>query len=301
MPSPAQSYFASVNAQNTAACVANSNHGGSGLSTGAKAGIGVGVSVAAVALVGLLAFVLMKAGVIGGGAAAASTPAWSGVAGGGGGAASAPVMSGMAGGGAAAASTPAWGGAVGAGAVGGAIAGASAPASSAATGTGSGAHPAPGWNGVTGGEQGWNGVTGYGAPPSGPPGTHGIPPVLAAGIVRRSISSERNRGSYVPYPPQMGYGAHPNATSPSQYTPGYQYPPRSVSPVEPYGHRSEMHGYSSQQASEMSGNATYSQRSELSTSGAYPGHEIYSNERFEAPAGDWDHRHGGQQHGAPYR
>jgi hypothetical protein len=56
MTQPAQSYFASVNAQNTAACVATSLHGGSGISDGAKAGIGVGVPLAIVA-VGVIIYI----------------------------------------------------------------------------------------------------------------------------------------------------------------------------------------------------------------------------------------------------
>lgn len=68
MPSNAQSYFASVNAENTAACVAN-NGGGSALSPGAKAGIGVGVAVGLAGLGGLI-YLLIKLGIIGGSSAA---------------------------------------------------------------------------------------------------------------------------------------------------------------------------------------------------------------------------------------
>ncbi|KAH8724054.1 hypothetical protein GQ44DRAFT_802109 [Phaeosphaeriaceae sp. PMI808] len=60
MPSPAQSSFASANAQNTGACVPNSPARG-GLSTGAKVGIGIGVPTAIIFLA-VLVFLLMKRG-----------------------------------------------------------------------------------------------------------------------------------------------------------------------------------------------------------------------------------------------
>jgi hypothetical protein len=69
MPSNAQSYFSSVNAENTAACIAPYG-GGSGLSPGAKAGIGVGVAVGLAGLGGLV-YLLIKLGIIGSSSAAA--------------------------------------------------------------------------------------------------------------------------------------------------------------------------------------------------------------------------------------
>ncbi|KAF2028835.1 hypothetical protein EK21DRAFT_90348 [Setomelanomma holmii] len=187
MPSPAQSYFASVNAQNTGACSVTSSSDGNGLSDGAKAGIGVGVP-AAIALVGAIAFLLFKTGIIGAGAAASAS--------------------------------------------------ASAPAFSGATGTG--AH-APGWSGVTGTESACNGVAGSHAMSAAPP-MGGAPPIVIAGVVRTSSSSERNQRYSIPYPPSINHGTHSNLSSPSAYTPAYHQPSRSVSPPTQQSSRQETFG-----------------------------------------------------------
>lgn len=165
----------------------------------------------------------------------------------------------------AAASGPAWSGVAG----GGAPAPAPAPAWSGVTGGESA------WNGVTGGEHAWNGVTGSGPPPAVPP-TYDAAPIFIAGAVRKNSSSDDSR---IPYSP---HGAHSGLPSPSPYTPGYQHPPRSISPPDQYPHRQEMRGHPVRYASEMSGDGA---RSELSAGGAYSGHEIYGTERYEAPAG----------------
>lgn len=228
MATPAQSYFASVNAQNTAACVVNTGPS-DGVSDGAKAGIGVGVT-SGVACLGLLAYVLIKIGVIGG----------------------------------------------------------AAGSSAAATGALGSAPPASGWSGVTGSEQAWNGVTGSGHVPP----VHHVAPVIVAGAIRKSSDDgERKAPSPIPHPPPMIYGseAKPYQTSASQ---AYQPPARPISPLNSYLQRPEMYG--GPQPSEMSGTAPMSTRSELSIAGGYPGHEIYSTERYEAPAGYMAHEMGSQ-------
>lgn len=72
LPSDAKSYFAAINAANTAACTscANSTSSGSVLSPGAKAGIGIGTVAGVAALGGLVALLLLKFGFIGGSSAA---------------------------------------------------------------------------------------------------------------------------------------------------------------------------------------------------------------------------------------
>ncbi|KAH5250559.1 hypothetical protein HBI71_162150 [Parastagonospora nodorum] len=244
MTAPAQSYFASVNAQNTAACKAISTPVSSGLSDGAKAGIGVGIPVA-LAVIGGIVYLLIKAGIIGG-ATAAST------------------------------SAPAWSGVVGAGGAGGAsAAGNTAPAWSGVTGTGGGGSSAPAWSGVTGGESSWNGVAGSAhAPPPAHPMSN-IPPVLIAGALRRSSSSERVNTTY-------------HQSSPVHLpTPGYQCQPplRSVSPPESYQNRQQPVRH----ASELSADGASSPRTELSAISAYYGHEMYSAQRHEAPTRDEEH------------
>ncbi|KAH7068219.1 hypothetical protein BKA63DRAFT_494879 [Paraphoma chrysanthemicola] len=64
---------------NTGTCSVNSDTGGSELSSGVKAGLGVGVLVT-ITPMGLVAFLLLRAGIVGTGkdaAASSSTPYWS--------------------------------------------------------------------------------------------------------------------------------------------------------------------------------------------------------------------------------
>jgi hypothetical protein len=207
MTAPAQSYFASVNDQNTAACEAASATVSSGLSDGAKAGIGVGIPLA-LAVIGGIVYLLIKVGIIGG-ATAAST------------------------------SAPAWSGVVGVGAAGGAsAAGNTAPAWSGITGSGSGGALAPTWSGVIGGESSWNGVaeSAHAPPPAHP--MSNIPPALIAGAVRRSSSSERvntyHQSSSVQLP-TPGYQFQPPLRSVS-------LPESYHKPQEPVRHASELSG-----------------------------------------------------------
>lgn len=238
MPTPAQSYFASVNAQNTGACTGASSSSSSGLSDGAKAGIGLGV-LAGVAAFGALAFAFLKLGIIGSGATGAG--------------------SGAAGGGAAA------------------------------------SQPPPVWSGQTGGENAWNGMTGTDPLSQHPPMGY-MPPVIVAGAAKRSSSSDQNRSSYIPYRPPVGHPAHSHYSNTSAYS-NYQPqvpPPRSVSPLE--SSPTELYSNGANRLSEVSGHGNTSPVQELSTSGAYPGHEIYSNERYEAPSGpDIDYPHSPHQ------
>jgi hypothetical protein len=93
MPSNAQSYFSSVNANNTAACTGAAPYGSgghtAGLSPGATVGVAIGAAAAVAALAAIAAYLLKPAlfsGIVGASAAGNTTTAgtWGGVAGQGG-------------------------------------------------------------------------------------------------------------------------------------------------------------------------------------------------------------------------
>lgn len=152
LPSNAKSYFATINAANTAACTscANSTSSGSGLSPGAKAGIGIGTVAGVAALGGLIALLLFKFGFIGGSSAAGAVAGGSQMAHAGG---SSAAPTGYVG---SSAANPGWSGMVGDPSGGG-------------------------WSGVVG--------SGTGAAPPPPPPHHPIVPIpIIAGMRTRTES-----------------------------------------------------------------------------------------------------------------
>lgn len=155
------------------------------------------------------------------------------------------------------------------------------------SGGGSGSPPGPAWPNVTEAESVWNGGTGFNVPAS-VPQSSAIPPILIAGAIERS-NSECNRNSYLASASPISQGTQSSPKNPSAYGPGYPSA-RSVSPSDTYPLYQEILGSPVHYADEMSVNGSGTTRTELSTSGAYPGHEIYSTEVYEAPSNAAEHQ-----------